>query len=151
MNKANPGQPPSSTGPSAESTAKDRETELEVYLRHLIGEIFRLARSGQDPARLSKLEREFDDFRLWQVERGLALLERGPDLASLLEWHESAEARKQPYHLALRRTDLTVPELIFLKKLTEQNLEESRQALLAEKESIERERHPGRRRKRTAR
>jgi hypothetical protein len=148
INKEDQDPPPNSADPSTESTAKDPATEIMSHVRDLISNIARLSRSGEDPGRLSDLKRELDDFQLRQIELGLSLFERKSDPAGLREREEAVAAANQPYNLALRRTDLTVPELIFLYKWNEKILEEMRKSLLADKEAIERRRFPWMRRRR---
>ena len=148
MKKEDQDPPPNSADPSTESAAKDPTTEMMTYEQDLISNIARLSRSGEDPDRLSDLKRELDDFQLRQIELGLRLFERKSNPAGLRECAEAVAAVNQPYNLALSRTDLTVPELIFLHKWNEKILEEIRKSLLADKEAIERRRFPWMRRRR---
>jgi hypothetical protein len=151
MNRDDQSHPPNSGGPSAESTAEDLATELEARLQELLSEYRRVCRADRNPARMWELRKQIYALKLQGVEAALALLERSkPDLATRLEWEAGVDALMEPYELAARRTDLTIPELLCLKKLSAENKEKAWKSLLAEKQELEQLLHPGKRRHRKA-
>jgi hypothetical protein len=150
MNKEAQDPPPNPTDPSTESTAKDPAAQMKAHVRELISDIARLSRSGEDPGRLSDLNRELDDFRLRRIELWLRLSEPESDPAGLHEFAEAVAAAEQPYDLAVLRTDLTGPEFSFLKNWNDKSLKEMRKSLLAKKEAIELRRFPWTHRRRKA-
>jgi hypothetical protein len=125
----------------------DQAAQSEPLFGRLLSEYRRRRQAGEDPARLSEVEEELYKCRLREIEEGLASIARRPGLRTLFELEAGLEDALQPYELATCRTDLTVPELLFLKKLRIQEREEIRQALLAEQEELERRLYPGKRRK----
>ena len=125
----------------AEASGKPKQSSSDQQPLGLIQEIIALVESGENPARLRELLGE----RHQQIEAQLALGPQ-PDLLRLLEWRATQLDVIQPFQQAIHRTDLTMPELLFLHKMAQRTIDQLRTSLIAEKEMMERMRAPGRRR-----
>ncbi len=147
MKKEDQDPPPNSTDPSAASTAKDPAAKPEVPLAELTAEYFRLARVDPNPARLWPLRKEILTRLLRQIDSELFLLEGKKHMVIRLEDNEDLT---QPYKLAVCRPDLTIPELRCLDKWITKKNEESQKALVAQKQELEQELDPWKRRHRKA-
>lgn len=145
MNNNHPKDPLTreSTDPSPEEKLGTKEHPID--LRNLLSEIHSLAESGQDTARLCHLRRTFYTQRLQQINQALALF-GWRDPSTVLECEEIEEAHLRALELAITRTDLTIPEALFLHKSSTETTEQKRQLLLAQKEALERRLQPGNRR-----
>jgi hypothetical protein len=145
MNGNHPTDPLIPEGADPTSEEKLETTESAIDSRNLLSEILSLSESGRDPARLRQLRQTLDAHLLQQVNQALALSHKR-DPSTVLEFEEIEKARLQAFKLAITRTDLTIPEALFLHKSNTETMAQLRQSLLAQKEAIERRLQPGKRR-----
>jgi len=143
----NSSDPLSPEGPAPTSEEKLRTSEATVDLRNLVSEIRALSESGGDPARLWQLRQTFNAHRLQQINQILTLVDR-MDRSRVPDFEQIQGAHMKAIELATTRTDLTIPEALFLHKSTTEATERERQSLIAEKEAIEAQLEPGKRRRR---
>jgi len=125
----------------AEASGKPKQSSSDQQPLGLIQEIIALVESGENPARLRDLLGE----RHQQIEAQLALGPQ-PDLVRLLEWRATQLDVMQPFQQAIHRTDLTMPELLFLHEIAERTRDQLLKSLTVEKELVEWMRRPGKRR-----
>jgi hypothetical protein len=152
MNPDDHGIPPTCGPKSDEPTAKPEGTEpgktsAAAHLVSLSLEILSLAETGQDPERLRQLQGEVDAEQLRRIHEAMAIV-RERDLQTALKSPEIWKEFFEPFQRAMRRTDLTFPEWLFLNKLAKQDFDRSWKSVLATKQSIEARLHPARRRNR---
>jgi hypothetical protein len=133
------------TGPDAKANHTGCSDGIAPLL-DLVCEIQRLAKSGGDPGRLWRLRAQFKAERLRQIEAHLQAIDPPPNLESFGQSQQLLAATTQAFAEAVTRTDLTVPEALFLEKSSASTRHQLRDALLAEKEALaEPKRHRKRR------
>jgi hypothetical protein len=109
----------------------------------LTAEIIALPESAENMARLRQLHAEFDAERLRQINEILEM-EQKQRLPRRLEAQETIAEVMQPLDQAMKRPDLTVPEMLFLIKLQLVNTARLLESLHAEKKQLEQNRKPNR-------
>jgi hypothetical protein len=122
---------------------EDMESDSEV--RELESEICSLLQSGEDASRLWQLRTKRDSHILRVLNQALAVF-RAHDQKRLVEFGKIQESYLRALKFAITRTDLTVPEMLFLHKMGTEGFEQ--QDLLAHKEAIEGRLQFGKRRRR---
>jgi len=136
----------------AEPGAKPKEAEPSCTgepsaMVDLLREIILLSESGQNESRLRQLILALEGERLRQIDKDLAMLNEH-DLSMRFELKENCAEVIRPLKAALSRTDLTIPEIIFLANFSGRQIRQEQKNLFAEKERIEQKRRPGTRRRR---
>ena len=145
MNNKRPTALPSPEGTASTSKNKPENSESDIEIQKLLSEIRLLSESGRDPARLWNLKQTRDKHYLQEINKALALFPK-PDQSGWPEFQEMEQARLQSHQVAIARTDLTVPEALLLYQSNTEAVEQHRQFLLAQKETLERRLHLGKRR-----
>jgi len=121
--------------------------ESDSELRELESEIRSLQQSGEDadPSLLWELRKKRDSYTLRVINQALAVF-RADDQKRLVKFGKIQESYLRVLKFANARTDLTVPEMLFLHKMGTEGFEQ--QDLLAHKEAIEGRLQFGKRRRR---
>lgn len=147
-NSTRSSQEPKATGSSANATEAEprREGEQDVLL-DLVREFNSLSESGKNEARLRELRRAIDAERLRRIDKALTILEKD-EASRLPELTQICTEFSQALKAETKRTDLTVPEELFLSKLIAQQIREEEKRLLTEKDRIVRNYLPAKHRQR---
>ncbi len=147
MNTDDPLKPAAPGRTGAASREAPAASDRETYFRKLVSKMRSLVKSRRDPSRLFHLEQEYEAARLKLINDGLAE-ERVQDLINLLTLEAIEETTREAIARESARTDLTIPELLLLKKAQEEARVWEREELLQEKEAIEPPCRAGKRRRR---